>query len=74
MNELAISATGSARSNLQGLPQRLVTDGLVADSAMVEALSASRERRQHIVTYLVEYNLADSREIAIAASQEFGAR
>ncbi len=35
--------------------------------------AASRERRVHIVSYLVEYNLADAREIAIAASQEFGA-
>jgi type IV pilus assembly protein PilB len=40
---------------------------------MVDALAASRERRQQIVSYLVEYNLADAREIAIAASQEFGA-
>jgi type IV pilus assembly protein PilB len=40
---------------------------------MVEALTASRDRRQHIVSYLVEYNLADAREVAIAASQEFGA-
>jgi type IV pilus assembly protein PilB len=73
MNEVAISASGSGRSSLQGLPQRLVSDGLVADSAMVEALAASRERRVQIVSYLVEYNLADAREIAIAASQEFGA-
>ena len=73
MNDLAISASAASRSNLQGLPHRLVSDGLVADSAMVDALAACRERRIHIVTYLVEYNLADPREIAIAASQEFGA-
>ena len=72
MNDNAASVTPT-RGSLQGLPQRLVADGLVADSAMVEALAASRERRVHIVTYLVEYNLADPREIAIAASQEFGA-
>ena len=40
---------------------------------MIDALAACRERRAQIVTYLVEYNLADAREIAIAASQEFGA-
>jgi type IV pilus assembly protein PilB len=73
MNDLAISATGPSRSGLQGLPQRLVMDGLVNETAMVDALVASRERRQQIVSYLVEYNLADAREIAIAASQEFGA-
>jgi type IV pilus assembly protein PilB len=61
------------RTALQGLPQRLVSDGLVTEVAMVEALAASRERRVQIVSYLVEYNMADAREIAIAASQEFGA-
>jgi type IV pilus assembly protein PilB len=73
MNELAISATSSARSNLQGLPQRLVSDGLVQDVAMVDAVAAAKERRVSVVSYLVEHNLADAREIAIAASQEFGA-
>jgi type IV pilus assembly protein PilB len=73
MNEMAISSAAIPRSSLQGLPQRLVADGLVADSAMVDALAAARERRTQIVSYLVEYNLADAREIAIAASQEFGA-
>src|SRR5690606_35820964 len=73
MNDFAMSASAVIKSGLQGLPQRLVADGLVADTAMVDALSASKERRQHIVSYLVEYNMADAREIAIAASQEFGA-
>ena len=40
---------------------------------MHDAINASRERRVNVVTYLVEYNLADAREVAIAASQEFGA-
>jgi len=71
MNDSALSAT--TRSSLQGLPLRLVSDGLVPEAAMVDALAVSRERRAHIVTYLVEYNLANAREIAIAASQEFGA-
>jgi type IV pilus assembly protein PilB len=61
------------RGGLQGLPQRLVSDGLVAEAAMVDAINVARERRVSVVSYLVEYNLADSREIAIAASQEFGA-
>jgi type IV pilus assembly protein PilB len=45
----------------------------VTEAAMHDAISASRERRVNVVTYLVEYNLADAREVAIAASQEFGA-
>jgi type IV pilus assembly protein PilB len=73
MNDFAISTGGAVRPGFQGLPQRLVTDGLVPESVMADALNGARERRQAIVTYLVEYNLADPREIAIAASQEFGA-
>ena len=72
MNEIAANVSLS-RGVLQGLPQRLVADGLVADAAMSDALAAAKERRVSIVTYLVEHNLADAREIAIAASQEFGA-
>jgi len=73
MNDFAISTQFIPKSGLQGLPQRLVADGLVSDTQMVEALNAAKERRVNIVPYLVEYNLADPREIAIAASQEFGA-
>jgi len=72
MSDAATSVT-PLRGALQGLPQRLVADGLVAEQAMIDAIGAARERRAHIVSYLVEYNLADAREIAIAASQEFGA-
>jgi len=72
MNEIAANVT-TLRGGLQGLPHRLVADGLVGESAMLDALSASRERRVNVVSYLVEYNIADPREIAIAASQEFGA-
>ena len=72
MNDTATNVS-SIRGGLQGLPQRLVSDGLVSETDMVSALADSRERRMQIVAYLVEFNLADAREIAIAASQEFGA-
>jgi len=72
MNDVAANVA-APRGGLQGLPQRLVADGLVSDAAMLDAVSVARERRVSIVSYLVEYNLADAREIAIAASLEFGA-
>jgi type IV pilus assembly protein PilB len=72
MNDIAANVT-SLRGGLQGLPLRLVSDGLVTEAAMADALAAARERRVHIVSYLVEFNMADAREVAIAASQEFGA-
>jgi type IV pilus assembly protein PilB len=73
MNDGALSSTLTVRSLLQGLPQRLVTDGLMTETAMLEALAASRERRVQTVSYIVEHGLADAREVAIAASHEFGA-
>ena len=72
MNEAAPTIP-TARGTLQGLPQRLVADGLVAESAMLDGIAAAKERRINIVTYLVEHNLSDAREVAIAASHEFGA-
>ncbi len=73
MNDFAVSTQTIQRPGLQGLPQRLVMDGLVPDTLMIEAIAAAKERRVSIVSYLVEHNMADAREIAIAASQEFGA-
>ena len=58
---------------LGGLPQRLVQDGLLDEGAMADALVAARERKIHVVTWLVSQSLASARDIAIAASQEFGA-
>ncbi len=66
------AATPSLRQALQGLPQRLVADGLVTEAAMLEAIATAKERRVAVVSYLVEHNVADPREIAISASQEFG--
>ncbi len=71
MNE-TVTTQMLSRNGLQGLPQRLVADGLLTDTAMFEAVSAARERNTTVVPYLVEHGLADAREIAIAASQEFG--
>jgi type IV pilus assembly protein PilB len=71
VNDFATAAT-SLRQSLQGLPQRLVTDGLVTEAAMLEAITTAKERRVAVVTYIVEHNLANSREIAISAAQEFG--
>jgi type IV pilus assembly protein PilB len=73
MNEASATSSGSARMGLGGLPQRLVQDGLLDEGAMADALLAARERKIHIVTWLVSQSLASARDIAIAASQEFGA-
>jgi len=72
MNENASLALGGARSGLGGLPQRLVQDGVVEESAMLEALNAAREKKTSVVTQLVSSGAANARDIAIAASNEFG--
>src|SRR5690348_2334605 len=72
MNENASLALGGARASLGGLPQRLVQDGLVEEAAVLEAMNAARERRSNIVTQLVSSGAASARDIAVAASNEFG--
>ncbi|MGQ0429525.1 MAG: type IV-A pilus assembly ATPase PilB [Gammaproteobacteria bacterium] len=72
MNDNASAAAGSVRTVLTGLPQRLVADGLVDEAAMLDAIAGARERKTHLVSWLVSHDLAPAREIAIAASQEYG--
>jgi type IV pilus assembly protein PilB len=60
------------RLALQGLPLRLIQDGLLEERTMVDAVSAAKESNTNLVSHLVSNGLADAREIAIAASQEFG--
>src|SRR5487761_130243 len=72
MNENASLALGGARAALGGLPQRLVQDGVVEEAAMLEAMNAARERHVNVVTQLVSAGMASARDIAVAASNEFG--
>jgi type IV pilus assembly protein PilB len=71
MNENASLASSTPRSALGGLPQRLVQDGVVEEAAMMEALNATKDGSS-IVTQLVRTGAAHARDIAIAASSEFG--
>ena len=71
MNDNAV-ASGSVRAVLTGLPQRLVLDGLVGESAMLDAIASSRERKSQLVSWLVSHGMASARDIAIAAATEFG--
>jgi len=71
MNENASLASATPRSALGGLPQRLVQDGVVEEAAMMDALNATKDGSS-IVTQLVRSGAANARDIAIAASSEFG--
>jgi type IV pilus assembly protein PilB len=72
MNDNTSLALGGPRSGLGGLPQRLVQDGVVEEAAMLEAMNTARERKTSVVTQLVTSGVANARDIAVAASNEFG--
>jgi len=72
MNEQPLSMISQQRMALQGLPLRLIQDGLLDEKSALQALNDSKEANVSFVTHLVAKGLADPREIAIAASQEFG--
>jgi type IV pilus assembly protein PilB len=72
MNDNASLALNSARPGLGGLPLRLVQDGVVEEAAMLEAMNVARERKTSVVTQLVTSGTASARDIAVAASSEFG--
>jgi type IV pilus assembly protein PilB len=71
MNDNASLALGN-RSGLGGLPQRLVQDGVVEEAAMLTALQTAKERKSSFVTQLISAGAAKARDIAVAASAEFG--
>jgi type IV pilus assembly protein PilB len=62
----------ATRTGFGGLPQRLVQDGVVDEGAMLEAVNTARERKTNVVTQLVASGAANARDIAVAASNEYG--
>lgn len=57
---------------LNGLPKRLVDDGILEDEIARNAIIQSNESNTPFVSYLVQNALASSTDIAIAASAQFG--
>jgi type IV pilus assembly protein PilB len=72
MNDNVSLAMNTSRSNLGGLPQRLVMDGVVDESGMHAALQAASEKKTSFVTQLVQAGTVRARDIAIAAAAEYG--
>lgn len=58
---------------LGGLPARLVRDGLLSEEQAREATAEARKARLSVVSYLVQSKTVSARDIAQAASLEFGA-
>lgn len=57
---------------ISGLAHRLINDNLLAPEVAERAYSQAMSQRTLFVTYLVEHNILESKQIAYAASQEFG--
>ena len=67
-----LMAATASRTNLAGLPRRLVQDGIVTEEKLIEAAAAAKKEKVPLVAYLVNADIADARAIAVAAAHEFG--
>ena len=65
-------ATTNPKIQLSGLARRLVHDGLLEENIAENALKEARKNKITLVSHLVENKILNSRQIANAASQEFG--
>ena len=59
-------------SILRGLPRRLVNNGLLDETAAVNAITEAQQGDISLTQYLVESGLLLSRDIAFATAHEFG--
>jgi len=68
---LAVTSVKTSTA-LGGLARRLVHDGIVQEAAVEEAEGVAKQKGTPLVSYLVSNQIADPREVALAASLEFG--
>ena len=62
----------AAEIRLNGLPRKLVIDGLLEEEAAINALQASLKEKVSFTNYLVSNNILSAKKIAMEASKEFG--
>ena len=72
MIDRTATATPLKKAEIQGLPARLIKDGILDESVALQALDDSKNKNTGFVSHLVDQGLAEAREIAIACSREFG--
>ncbi|MGQ0658758.1 MAG: type IV-A pilus assembly ATPase PilB [Chromatiales bacterium] len=65
-------AVSTPKTALTGLARMLVVNGLLSEQDAQQALQASLDNKAPLVNHLVEKKLVSSRDIAHAASNEFG--
>src|SRR5579872_2302939 len=65
-------ATPTVRTNLTGLPRRLVAAGLLSEADAADAQRDAAAEKLLLVSYLVRNKKLNARAVASAASEEFG--
>jgi type IV pilus assembly protein PilB len=65
-------AVTTTKSPLTGLARMLVIEGLIGEQDAQQAVQSATEQKVALVSYLVEKKLVSARDIAHAASVEFG--
>lgn len=65
-------AATAPSNQLSGLPRRLVTEGVLTEEAVTEAATKAQEAKTTLVAHLVAEGLANAKQIAVAASHEYG--
>lgn len=62
----------AAEIKLNGLPRKLVIDGLLDEEAAINALTAAQKEKVSFTNYLVSNKILSAKKIAMEASKEFG--
>jgi len=62
----------AANIKLNGLPRKLVNDGLLDEEAAIKALTSSQKEKISFTSYLVKHNILSATKIVMEASKEFG--
>ena len=65
-------ATTNLKITLSGLARKLVNDGLLSEEEALKATEASQKDKVPFVTYVVSKQKIAAKDLAMAASLEFG--
>ena len=71
-NMAASKKNMTTKIRLNGLPRKLVDDGLLKEEAAINAVEAARQEKVSFTHYLVSHNMLSANKIAMEASNEFG--
>ncbi len=65
-------AVTAKKTNLTGLPRRLVQENICTDEIVQKAIASAKKEKTTLVAHLIKNQIADAQDVAQAASHEFG--